>query len=158
LVSLVKNVTDTFVSKKHKCMNSSTYWGIRDSCTTKNNLRFPGEYGFCMYVYFLAFPTDLQKNAKWIWKGINRMNRHHSRKVIRNLDWYSERFDSFIRFINRAVAYSGHNQKPGTNPPELFNICTFLDGTFLPVWRIHISHVRLLKIEIQDQNPKTYIY
>ena len=35
--------------------------GIRDSYTTVNNLRFPGEYGFCMYVYFLTFPTDLQR-------------------------------------------------------------------------------------------------
>lgn len=143
--------------------------GIRQEYRCDNGICFPGEYGLCLYLYTLSYPVKLQRlqndfgrEYSQISRIRNRMKywlyRRHSAKVLGNLEWYAGRFNMYADAINNAVAYSHENLAPGNVPPELLDICCFLDGTTEPICRIFVSYVQYHFVRTHPCHWPSFIY
>ena len=116
---------------------------------TENDLQFPSEYGFFIYLYHSSYPTKLQRMQKMFGREYSQLSRIENRvkdfllirnrhKVVNNIEWYSDRFNLYATAHNRAISISVHNNQPGTIPNIILNIVGSIDGSSFPISRLKV--------------------
>ena len=154
---------DNFRLRKDQLSEMIVLLHIPRSIVCKNGLACPGEHALLIYMYHISYPTKLQRMQNVFGREISQLCRlenriksflvtRHRNKVIGNLLWYANRFDSYAAAYNRAIAYSRHNANQGTIPQELLNIIASIDGSAFPICRITV--IFLFKISYNKQLHK----
>jgi len=99
-----------------------------------------GESAFCLMLWRLHYPTtwslcqsifgrEYSQLSRIFNAAIDFVNANHKKKVVNNIDWYSDRFDLYRDRISRKIANLPGNPNPGTVPFNLSRIFGFIDGT-----------------------------
>ena len=116
---------DNFRLRKDQLAEMIFLLHIPRNIVCENGLTCPGEHAILIYMYHLSYPTKYKRMQNVFGREISQICRlenriksflvtRHRNKVIGNLLWYSNRFDTYAAAYNRAIAYSRHNANVGT--------------------------------------------
>jgi hypothetical protein len=118
--------------------------------TVSNGLVVSGEYAMLLMMYRLHYPSTLamlqtpfgrtyDELSRIFNMAIDHVYTLHGHKV-RDVSWFSERFDLYNEAIQRKIAALPDNLHPGTVPTYVDDVFAFLDGHANEIarpWRRH---------------------
>lgn len=105
-----------------------------------NGITCSGEYALLLMLYRLHYPCTLASMEPIFGRDYSQISRifnwaidfvyeNHKDKVLGNIDWYADRFDSYNNAYKEKIAGVANNPQPGTVPVQLNNLFASLDCT-----------------------------